>query len=51
MVLRVRVHHSTQVFLMGAEFTWACSATFDSRREQPVPNAPTTDRVDSTPSN
>ena len=38
-VLLVWVYYSAQVFLMGAEFTWAYSMTFGSRREQPVPVA------------
>jgi len=39
-VLLVWVYYSAQVFLLGAEFTWAYSNTFGSRREQPVPVAP-----------
>jgi membrane protein len=38
-VLLMWVYYSAQVFLMGAEFTWAYSLTFGSRREQPVPAA------------
>jgi len=38
-VLLVWVYYSAQVFLMGAEFTWAYSLTFGSRKEQPVPVA------------
>jgi len=38
-VLLVWVYYSAQVFLMGAEFTWAYSNSFGSRREQPVPVA------------
>jgi membrane protein len=38
-VLLVWVYYSAQVFLMGAEFTWAYSITFGSRKEQPVPVA------------
>lgn len=38
-VLLVWVYYSAQVFLMGAEFTWAYSLTFGSRKEQPVPAA------------
>jgi len=38
-VLLVWVYYSAQVFLMGAEFTWAYSLTFGSRRELPVPVA------------
>ena len=38
-VVIVWVYYSAQVFLMGAEFTWAYSLTFGSRREQPVPVA------------
>jgi uncharacterized BrkB/YihY/UPF0761 family membrane protein len=33
------VYYSAQVFLMGAEFTWAYSITFGSRKEQSVPVA------------
>jgi membrane protein len=41
-VLLLWVYYSAQVFLMGAEFTWAYSNTFGSRKERPVPNgAPT----------
>jgi membrane protein len=36
-VMLMWVYYSAQVFLMGAEFTWAYSLTFGSRREQPVP--------------
>jgi len=35
----VWVYYSAQIFLMGAEFTWAYALTFGSRREQPVPPA------------
>lgn len=38
-VVIVWVYYSAQVFLLGAEFTWAYSLTFGSRREQPVPAA------------
>jgi membrane protein len=38
-VLLVWVYYSAQVFLMGAEFTWAYSRAFGSRRHQPVPMA------------
>jgi len=38
-VLLVWVYYSAQVFLMGAEFTWAYAITFGSRKEQPVPVA------------
>jgi len=40
-VLLVWVYYSAQVFLMGAEFTWAYAVTFGSRKEQPVPAAAT----------
>lgn len=40
-VLLVWVYYSAQVFLLGAEFTWAYSLTFGSRRHQPVPMAAT----------
>jgi membrane protein len=33
------VYYSAQIFLMGAEFTWAYALTFGSRKEQPVPAA------------
>ncbi len=39
-VLLVWVYYSAQIFLLGAEFTWAYALTFGSRREQPLPAAP-----------
>jgi membrane protein len=38
-VVLVWVYYSAQIFLMGAEFTWAYALTFGSRKEQPVPAA------------
>jgi membrane protein len=38
-VVLVWVYYSAQIFLMGAEFTWAYAITFGSRKEQPVPAA------------
>jgi membrane protein len=38
-VMLVWVYYSAQIFLMGAEFTWAYALTFGSRKEQPVPEA------------
>jgi membrane protein len=38
-VLLLWVYYSAQIFLLGAEFTWAYSMTFGSRKEQPVPIA------------
>lgn len=38
-VVLVWVYYSAQIFLMGAEFTWAYSHTFGSRKERPVPGA------------
>jgi membrane protein len=38
-VLLVWVYYSAQVFLMGAEFTWAYSVTFGSHKALPVPAA------------
>ena len=38
-VVLVWVYYSAQIFLMGAEFTWAYAVTFGSRKEQPVPTA------------
>lgn len=38
-VLLLWVYYSAQVFLMGAEFTWAYSVAFGSRSTQPVPAA------------
>lgn len=35
--LLVWVYYSAQIFLMGAEFTWAYSHLFGSRKLQPVP--------------
>ncbi len=38
-VMLAWVYYSAQVFLLGAEFTWAYALTFGSRRAQPVPAA------------
>lgn len=38
-VAMVWVYYSAQIFLLGAEFTWAYSLTFGSRREQKLPAA------------
>ncbi len=38
-VVLVWVYYSAQIFLMGAEFTWAYALTFGSRKTQPVPAA------------
>lgn len=38
-VLLLWVYYSAQIFLMGAEFTWAYAVTFGSRKEEPVPIA------------
>jgi membrane protein len=38
-VVLVWVYYSAQIFLMGAEFTWAYALTFGSRKQQPVPPA------------
>jgi membrane protein len=38
-VVLLWVYYSAQIFLMGAEFTWAYALTFGSRKEQPVPAA------------
>ena len=38
-VVLVWVYYSAQIFLMGAEFTWAYAITFGSRKAQPVPSA------------
>jgi membrane protein len=38
-VVLVWVYYSAQIFLMGAEFTWAYALTFGSRKNQPVPGA------------
>jgi membrane protein len=35
----VWVYYSAQIFLLGAEFTWAYALTFGSRREQKLPSA------------
>ena len=35
----VWVYYSAQIFLLGAEFTWAYTLTFGSRREQKLPGA------------
>jgi len=39
-VVLVWVYYSAQIFLMGAEFTWAYALTFGSRKEQPMPVEP-----------
>ncbi len=36
-VLLVWVYYSAQIFLMGAEFTWAYALTFGSRKQLPIP--------------
>jgi membrane protein len=33
------VYYSAQIFLLGAEFTWAYALTFGSRKEQKLPDA------------
>jgi membrane protein len=38
-VMLLWVYYSAQIFLMGAEFTWAYANTFGSRRKQPLPVA------------
>jgi membrane protein len=38
-VVLLWVYYSAQIFLMGAEFTWAYSHTFGSRRDRPIPGA------------
>jgi len=38
-VMLAWVYYSAQIFLMGAEFTWAYALTFGSRKKQPVPAA------------
>lgn len=38
-VVLVWVYYSAQIFLMGAEFTWAYALTFGSRKAQPMPAA------------
>jgi membrane protein len=38
-VLLLWVYYSAQIFLMGAEFTWAYAVTFGSHKEQAVPAA------------
>jgi membrane protein len=38
-VMLVWVYYSAQIFLMGAEFTWAYALTFGSRKDHPVPTA------------
>lgn len=38
-VIMVWVYYSAQIFLLGAEFTWAYALTFGSRREQKLPAA------------
>ncbi len=39
-VLLVWVYYSTQIFLLGAEFTWVYAHEYGSRRGQPRPGAP-----------
>ncbi|MDB5728689.1 MAG: Membrane protein [Noviherbaspirillum sp.] len=38
-VVLLWVYYSAQIFLLGAEFTWAYALTFGSRKEQSVPAA------------
>jgi membrane protein len=38
-VVLLWVYYSAQIFLLGAEFTWAFAQTFGSRRAQPTPAA------------
>ncbi|MBC7861049.1 MAG: YihY/virulence factor BrkB family protein [Burkholderiaceae bacterium] len=38
-VVLVWVYYSAQIFLMGAEFTWAYAQTYGSRKAQPLPPA------------
>ena len=38
-VVLLWVYYSAQIFLLGAEFTWAFAQTFGSRRAQPTPSA------------
>jgi membrane protein len=38
-VVLVWVYYSAQIFLMGAEFTWAYALTFGSRKAQDLPGA------------
>lgn len=38
-VVLLWVYYSAQIFLLGAEFTWAYALTFGSRKEQPIPAA------------
>ncbi|MES2935816.1 MAG: YihY/virulence factor BrkB family protein [Pseudomonadota bacterium] len=38
-VVIVWVYYSAQIFLMGAEFTWAYALTFGSHKQQPLPAA------------
>ncbi len=35
----VWVYYSAQIFLLGAEFTWAYALTFGSRKQHPIPAA------------
>lgn len=44
-VVLIWVYYSAQTFLMGAEFTWAYSHTFGSRRNRVVEKADETDPV------
>jgi membrane protein len=44
-VLLVWVYYSAQIFLLGAEFTWAYSHRFGSRKDEPLPQAATVPRV------
>jgi membrane protein len=38
-VMMIWVYYSTQIFLLGAEFTWVCAHTHGSRRGQKRPGA------------
>jgi membrane protein len=39
LVVLVWVYYSAQIFLLGAEFTWAYALTFGSNKGEPVPSA------------
>jgi membrane protein len=50
-IVLVWVYYSAQIFLMGAEFTWAYSHTFGSRKGEPIPGAVADKLPDSTSAN
>ena len=48
-VLLVWIYYSAQIFFLGAEFTWAYSHKFGSRKGQPLPQAAAVPYASTTP--